>query len=160
MRGVATAAGVDAALVHHYFGTKQDLFLAAVDLPIDPRTRLAPVTAGGADGAGERLIRAFLGTWDDPDLQPGLVAAARTAVAPGGERLLPDAFIPAILAPALEPLMPDRRDERLALMVSQMLGLVLARYVLRIEPLASLPAQELVARLGPTFQRYLTGGLN
>lgn len=159
VRGVAAAAGVDAALVHHYFGTKHELFLAAVELPVDPRTRLAPVVAGGPDGAGTRLLQAFLGAWDDPELQPGLVAAARTVVAPGGERLLRNAFIPAILAPVLGQLMPDRQDERLALIVSQVLGLVLARYVMKIEPLASLPAEHVVAEMGPTLQRYFTDDL-
>lgn len=159
VRGVAAAAGVDAALVHHYFGTKHELFLAAVELPVDPRTRLAPVVAGGPDGAGTRLLRAFLGAWDDPELQPGLVAAARTVVAPGGDRLLRNAFIPAILAPTLGQLMPDRQDDRLALVVSQVLGLVLARYVMKIEPLASLPAEQVVTEMGPTLQRYFTGDL-
>jgi AcrR family transcriptional regulator len=65
VRAVATAAGVDAALVHHYFGTKDDLFLAALRAPLDPREVLAPVAAAGVDGAGERLVRIFLSVWDD-----------------------------------------------------------------------------------------------
>lgn len=159
VRGVAATAGVDAALVHHYFGTKHELFLAAVELPLDPRERIAPVVAGGPNGAGARLLGTFLAAWDDPDLQPGLVAAARSVMAPGGERLLRDAFIPAILAPTLGPLMPDHREERLALVVSQMLGMVLTRYVMKVEPIASLPAEDLVARMAPTLQRYFTDDL-
>src|ERR687890_2439282 len=67
IRAVATAAGVDAALVHHYFGTKDDLFLAALELPVDPRVALAPAIAAGPDGAGERMLRVFLSVWDDPE---------------------------------------------------------------------------------------------
>ena len=77
IRAVAAAAGVDPALVHHYFGTKDDLFVAALQISVDPREVLAPVVAAGPDGAGERLLRTFLSVWDDPELQPGLVALAR-----------------------------------------------------------------------------------
>src|SRR6478736_4707021 len=69
IRSAATDAGVDAALVHHYFGTKDDLFVAAMELPIDPRPVIAGVVAGGPDGAGERLLRAFLSVWDDEAMQ-------------------------------------------------------------------------------------------
>ena len=74
MRAVGSGAGVDAALVHHYFGSKDDLFLAALELPIDPRAALAPVVEGGRDGAGERLLRVFVGVWDDERHQPSLLA--------------------------------------------------------------------------------------
>src|SRR5918912_3213202 len=70
IRGVASAAGVDAALVHHYFGTKDDLFLAAMELPVDPRRVLAPALTGDVGAAGERLLRAFLSMWDDPEISP------------------------------------------------------------------------------------------
>src|SRR3954463_6415134 len=83
IRGVASAAGVDAALVHHYFGTKDDLFLAAMELPLDPRQGPAPAMVGGPDGAGERLLRAFLSMWDDPAIAPSLIANVRSALQPG-----------------------------------------------------------------------------
>ena len=70
VRAVAAAAGVDAALVHHYFGTKDDLFLAALELPVDPRRLVAPVVAGGPAGAAERFLDVFLSAWDDPDIRP------------------------------------------------------------------------------------------
>src|ERR1700748_3115150 len=87
IRGVASDAGVDAALVHHYFGTKDDLFLAAMALPGDPRQAIGPALAEGADGAGERLVRVFVTLWDDPELSPALVGIVRSALQPGGERL-------------------------------------------------------------------------
>lgn len=159
VRGVAAAAGVDSALVHHYFGPKDQLFIAAVELPLDPRTILAPVVAGGPEGAGERLLRAFLAAWDDPVLQPGLLSAFRTLVAPGGQRLLSEAFLPEIVAPLVSQLVRDRADERIALVASQMLGLVLTRYLLAVEPLASMPAEAVVPLVAPTIQRYLTDDL-
>src|SRR4051812_39471436 len=88
VRGVAAAAGVDAALVHHYFGTKDDLFLAAMELPVDPRGVIAPAVAGGIDGAGERLLRAFLSLWGDPQTSPGPVGAVPSALHPGGGAVL------------------------------------------------------------------------
>ena len=78
IRAVASAAAVDPALVHHYFGTKDDLFLAALQMPVDPRELLAPVVAQGPDGAGERLLRIFLSVWDDPDTQVQLLAVVRS----------------------------------------------------------------------------------
>src|SRR3954469_11292384 len=66
IRAVASDAGVDPALVHHYFGTKDDLFVASLQLPVDPRERLAPALAGGPDGAAERILRVFLEVWDEP----------------------------------------------------------------------------------------------
>ena len=67
VRAVAADAGVDPSLVHHYFGSKDDLFMAALQIPVDPRELLAPVIEQGQDGADERLLRTFLGVWDDPE---------------------------------------------------------------------------------------------
>jgi len=159
IRGVAAAAGVDPALVHHYFGTKDDLFMAALDVPVDPREVLAPVVAAGPEGAGVRLLETFLAVWDDPAMQLRLLAVARSVLAPGTETLLTHGFIPVVIRPVLEKLCVDRPDERVPLVASQVIGLVVARYVLRLEPLASEPAQVVAARVGPTIQRYLTGDL-
>jgi AcrR family transcriptional regulator len=159
IRAVASAAGVDAALVHHYFGTKDDLFLAAMELPVDPRRLLAPVLAGGVDGAAERFLGVFLSVWDDPDLQPALLAVARGVMEPGGGRLLSDGFLPVVVRPIAEALGVDRPDHRMPLVASQMVGLILVRYVLRIEPLASMPADRVVATYAPTIQRYLADPL-
>jgi AcrR family transcriptional regulator len=157
IRAVAADAGVDAALVHHYFGTKSDLFVAAMRLPLDPREVIAEVVAGGPDGAGERLLRAFLAAWDDEATQAVLVGTVRSAMEPGGERLLSEGFVPVVLVPAGQALGIDRPEVRMSLVASQVLGLVLARYLFRLEPIASMEAEALVVAYGPTFQRYLTG---
>ncbi|KQW47002.1 TetR family transcriptional regulator [Nocardioides sp. Root1257] len=160
IRAVAASAGVDAALVHHYFGSKDDLFVAALELPVDPRERLAEVVALGPDGAGERMVRVFLSVWDDPDLRLPLVGLARSILDPSSQRLLRDGFVPAVLQPVGVALGIDRPDVRMPLVASQVIGLILTRYVLEVEPIASLPADDLVAIYGPTVQRYLTGPLS
>ena len=87
MRGIAAEAGVDAALIHHYFDSKQQLFLATVALPLELPHMLEEVAAGGRGGLGERLVRSVLGVWDS-ELQPSLVAAIRTALdRPGADSI-------------------------------------------------------------------------
>ncbi len=159
IRSIASAAGVDPALVHHYFGSKDELFLAALELPVDPRAVLAPVLAEGPEGAAERMLRVMLQTWDDPDLQLHLVAVVRGAIDPSGRRLMAEGFIPVVLGPVGAALGIDHPEVRMPLLASQVLGLILLRYVLAVEPLASLSVDDLVAAYAPTLQRYLTGDL-
>ncbi|CAM3639055.1 TetR/AcrR family transcriptional regulator [Nocardioides zeicaulis] len=159
IRAVASAAGVDPALVHHYFGTKDDLFLAALELPVDPREVLAPVVAAGPDGAGERFLRAFLAVWDDPDLQVRLLAVVRSVLAEGGGSLLKEGFIPVVVGPVLAQLVADRPEVRVPLVASQVVGLIVTRYVVGLPAMAAMPADDLVARMAPVLQHYLTGDL-
>jgi AcrR family transcriptional regulator len=159
IRGVAAQAGVDASLVHHYFGTKDDLFLAAMELPFDPRRAMAPAVSGGLDGAGERLLRAFLSLWDDPEVSPVLVGIVRSALQPGGERLLTQGIVPVLLLPVGESLGIDRPEVRMPLVISQVAGLILTRYLVGLEPIASMPAEDVVATYAPVIQRFLTADL-
>ncbi len=159
IRGVATAAGVDPALVHHYFGSKDDLFLAALEIPIDPRVVVAPVVAGGPEGAAERFLTAFLSVWDDPEVRPSLLAAARAVMDPSGHRLLSDGFLHVVVEPLGLALGVDHPEHRMPLVASQVVGLILMRYVLQVEPLASMSGERVVATFAPTIQRYLTGPL-
>jgi AcrR family transcriptional regulator len=159
IRAVATAAGVDPALVHHYFGTKDDLFVAALQLPIDPRVVLAPALAAGPDGAAERMLRVMLGVWDVPDHRLPLLAVIRGALEPSGQRLLREGFLPVVIEPIGVALGIDHPAERMPLVASQILGLLMLRYVLVAEPLASMPVEDVVAAYAPTIQRYLTGDL-
>lgn len=159
IRAVATAAGVDPALVHHYFGSKDDLFVASLEFPVDPREVIGAAVAGPPEEAGPKLIRAFLSVWDDPTLQPALLALVRRVLEPGGDRLIREGFLPVVLVPVGERLGLDRPALRMPLVATQVIGLILARYVVRVEPLASLPADALVEIYAPTVQRYLTGVL-
>jgi AcrR family transcriptional regulator len=159
IRGVAASAGVDAALVHHYFGTKDELFLAALELPVDPRVLIGPAVAGPVDQAAERFLGVFLSAWDDPDLRPSLVAVARGMMDPSASRLVSEGLLPVVIQPIGVALGIDRPAERMPLVASQVVGLILLRYVLAVEPLASMPRDRLIATFAPTIQRYLTGEL-
>jgi AcrR family transcriptional regulator len=159
VRAVAAKAGVDPALVHHYFGSKDDLFVAALALPVDPREVLAPVVAQGPDGAAERLLRVFLSVWDDPDLQLPMLAVARSMTDPSGKELMRDGFLKVVIGPLGVALGIEEPERRMPIVASQVLGLILTRYLLEVEPIASMPADELVAIYAPTIQRYLTGPL-
>lgn len=159
IRAVAASAGVDPALVHHYFGTKDDLFLAALEMPVDPREVLAPVVALGPDGAGERLLRTFLSVWDDPEIQVRLLAVVRSVLSEDGATLLKEGFIPVVVGPVLAQLVADRPDVRVPLVASQVVGLIVTRYLIALPPMATMSAEDVVARIGPVIQHYLTGDL-
>ncbi len=160
IRSIASAAGVDSSLVHHYFGTKDDLFVAALQIPVDPRELLAPVIEQGEDGAAERLLRIFLGVWDDPANTLPLVGLFRSLLEPSGDRLLREGFLPVVLIPVGERLGVERPHLRMPLVASQILGLILTRYVVPLEPIASMTADEVVGVYAPVLQRYLFGALH
>ena len=155
MRAIAADAGVDPALVHHYFNSKHDLFVAALELPVDPRVALAPVLEGGLEGAGERLLRVFLSVWDDEHARPALLGLVRGVFEPEGRLLLRDGLLGVVLGPLGPALGLDEPQRRVALVASQMIGLVMLRYVLEVEPLATMDGESVVATYGPTLQRYL-----
>jgi AcrR family transcriptional regulator len=158
---VAGEAGVDPALVHHYFGAKDDLFLAALQIPVDPRALVPTIFAPGVEGAGERLLRVFFSVWDDPPTRLPLIALVRASlVQETPESLLQQGILRMLLTPMRAALAPDEADRRVELVVSQMVGLVVTRYLLALEPLASMPAEELIAAVAPTLQRYLDGPLS
>lgn len=160
IRAVAADAEVDPALVHHYFGSKDDLFLAALEIPVDPRALLPTVFEGGVTGAGERLLRIFLSVWDDPGARLPLIALVRSSLAQEGpESLLQQGILRMILEPLRTALPSAEADRRVQLVISQMAGLVMTRYLLALEPLASMPRDEVVAWVAPTLQRYLDGPL-
>ena len=159
VRAVASAAGVDAALVHHYYDTKDDLFLAALQAPLDPRQVLLPVAEGGVDGAGERLLRTFLTVWDDETTRLPLLTLVRGVFDPEGQRLVRDGFMRMVLAPIGKGLGIDQPQLRMSLVASQLMGIVLVRYVVGVEPLASASHDQLVAAYAPVLQGYLEGPL-
>ena len=160
IRGVAADAGVDPALVHHYFGSKDDLFLAALEIPVDPRVLVPTVFDEGVAGAGERLVRLFLSVWDDPTTRLPLIALVRSSLVQGTpETLLQQGILRMVLQPMRDALPVGEADRRVQLVISQMVGLVVTRYLLAIEPLASMPAEDVVVWVAPTLQRYLDGPL-
>lgn len=158
IRGIAGAAGVDPALVHHFFGTKQQLFGAALDIPFDPVVLVAELLQDGVHGLGQRIVGTFLKTWDGGGGRSQMLALLRTAVADEqAAGSLRDFLVGAVFGPLARAVSPDRVDLRAALVAAQMMGLAVARYVVRLEPLDMACPDELAPALGPTLDRYLTG---
>jgi AcrR family transcriptional regulator len=161
LRQIARDAGVDAAMVHHYFQTKDELFAACVELPADPRTVLAEVVVVPAAQRGEAILGALLRLWDSP-AQTALLALVRGAVSSKAQAaLLREVLSKRIVGVALADLPDDDATARLrgSLLASQLIGLMVSRYVLKLEPLTSATQEEIVALVAPTLQRYLTGPL-
>lgn len=157
LRAIAAAADVDAALVHHYFGTKEGLFVEAVRFPVRPSDLLTTVLAGGVDQLGDRVARTFLGIAGDPATRPALLALIRSATShPQRAALLGEFISRGPLGHLAGQLTGVDARLRVELAVAQMIGVILQRYVLRLEPIASLTDDELVAYLGPALQRYFT----
>ncbi len=161
VRAIAAAAGVDPALIHHYFGTKEKLFLATMNAPIDPAELIPRAMAGPREQAGERLVALMLSVWDSP---AGVAAVALMRSAMSNEwtaRLMREFVVTQVLRRAIGELGIDEKELpiRTALVATQIAGLAMIRYVFKVEPIASSPAEPLVAAIAPTVQRYLTGDL-
>jgi AcrR family transcriptional regulator len=159
IRAIATSAGVDPALVHHYFGTKDDLFLATVQAPIDPSDMVTRILTGGRDDLPERLVRTFLSVWDHPVTGPAVLALVRSAVQhEWSARMLREFVTAKILrrvVAQLDVADPAEAQLRGSLLASQMIGLAMIRYVVKLEPLASASPDTVVAALAPNIRRYL-----
>jgi len=155
VRGIARQAGVDPALVHHYFGSKEKVFVAAMELPFDPADVLPQVLEGDPAHLGERLVRMFLGVWAEPDFRTPMLGMVRSAFSgEQGAALLREFVGTALLgrvAQAVGPIDPLRVQTAAA----QLVGVVILRHVVRLEPLASATEDEIVALVGPTVQGYL-----
>ncbi|MGW0549808.1 TetR/AcrR family transcriptional regulator [Streptomyces altiplanensis] len=158
MRGIAKAAGVDAALVHHYFGTKDDVFAAAIEMSFEPALVIPAVLGqGGTDGIGERLARYFIGIWENPATRAPLLAVVRSALTNETAAKVLRTFVLRRLLErvAAELDVPDPTF-RAELAASHMVGIAILRYVIRAEPLASADPERIIAMVAPTLQRYLT----
>ncbi|CAL2067913.1 Transcriptional regulator, TetR family [Streptomyces murinus] len=158
VRQIAKAAGVDSALVHHYFGTKEQVFAAAVEVAFAPALAAPDALAEGPpDGVGERLARFVLGVWENPTTRAPLLAILRSAVtndtAAAVFRRLVAAQLVRRVAARLD--LPDA-ELRAELAAAQLVGTAMMRYVLKLEPLASADVEEIIARVAPVVQKHLT----
>jgi AcrR family transcriptional regulator len=156
LRGIAAAAGVDAKLILHYFGSKEGVFRAAVAFPIDPAAAIPPLLEPGLDGLGTRVVAFFVATLESP-ASGGMLALIRSAVTREPAAALVREYVQReILARVAAPLQLDQPELRASLVASQLVGLAVVRYVVRLEPLASASPTTVNEWLGPTLQRYLT----
>ncbi len=152
IRAVAAQAGIDPSMVMRYFGSKAGLFTAASTMDLHP----PDLGSVPARRRGEHLVRHFVDRWESSSTDETLVFMLRTAVTNEAVAEQMQATFNALIVEPIAALDDQDAGERAALIGSQMLGLVLCRYVLRLEPLVSLPVDDVVARVAPTIQRYLT----
>ncbi len=158
LRSVAAEAGVDAALISHFFGSKSGLFGATMQLSVNPAEVIAMVVQGPLAGLPTRLLTALVTTWDDPARGAGLRAMAEAATRePEVNRLLRELVEQEIMARLAERIGGPDATRRAGMVICQVMGIVFARYVIGIEPLASMPADELVARAAPAVRAVLLG---
>ena len=140
----------------HYFGSKEGVFRAALDFPVDPGEFMPRLLAPGLDGLGERLVRFFIDTWDSPAGSP-LLGLIRSVV--GNENaaaMLRDFVSREVVGRLAEALERDQPQVRASLVASQLVGLAMLRYVIKLEPLASASSAQIATWVGPAIQRYLT----
>lgn len=158
IRRIAAAAGVDPALIHHYFGTKDKLFLAAIQAPFDPGEMIPQVFKEGRDHLGERLITTFVTLWDSPFGNRAAAFLRSALTDPRMSALVRQFLTTQVIRKGLAHVNPrlDHPDLRGALVASQLLGLALTRYILKVPALIELPVADLARLYGPTIDRYVT----
>lgn len=158
IRDIAARAGVDPALVLHYYGSKEALFVEVLRLPVRPGDVVARGVAAGPDRIGVTIVRAFLEAWETPETRVRLMAMLRSAMTnEAALATIRELLVAEVFGPVTEALGTPDAHLRATLVGSQLLGLAMMRYVARIEPLASASVDQLVAAVGPTLQLYLTG---
>lgn len=156
MRAVAADAGVDSALVHYFFGTKEQLFAQAMALPIDPRGFVTAMLEAGVAGLGERLVEALLTVLDEAGPTNPMLALIRSAAThASATRMLREFLTSAVTSRLAVAVEVDRPELRAALCASQVIGLIVAREVIELPPLPTTDRAVLVAAYGPALQHYL-----
>jgi AcrR family transcriptional regulator len=172
IRGIAAGAGVNPALVHHFYGTKEGLFAAAMQLPVRPGEILTRAFSNARDRLGEDFeahvgeitVATMLRAWETAEVRAAFLGLLRTAATTDqGLIMLREFVTSAILASLVRAAgLADDADGRYraALAGSQVVGLGFTRYLLRLEPIASASPEDLVVAIGPAVQRYLSGDLS
>ncbi|OLC20629.1 MAG: TetR family transcriptional regulator [Chloroflexi bacterium 13_1_40CM_4_65_16] len=156
IRGIAAGAHVDPKLVLHYFESKEGIFQAAMDFPFDPAQAIPELLRPGLDGLGVRLARFFIDIWDSPAGVRAHAIVRSMVTSESAAALMRDFVSREILARVAQALELDHPQVRASLAASQLIGLAMLRYVVKVEPLASAPPAKLAAWIGPTLQRYFT----
>ena len=160
IRTIALDAQVDAALIHYFFGTKEELFAAAMGDAFQVAEILQEVSEPGPGMVGWRLLRSLLQMWDDPSAREPLLAVLRSVVADDGTaRIVRDCVATQAIAYIVKTHTNSQHELRTALISSHIFGILVARYVLRIEPLAGLSAEQAAAMLAPALDGCLAENL-
>ena len=160
LRSVARRAGVDPALVHHYFKDKDDLFVQTMHIPVNPGEIIAQAATAPLEQMGEALVRALLTTWRKPAFRTAATAMIRGLISSSSATKILRPFLQKEIFSRLGSRLPeDSAEPRVALVASQIIGLIVARYIIDLEPLASMDDEQVIELVAPTIQRYLTGDL-
>ena len=156
LRSVAAEAGVDPALVVHFFGSKQGLFLAGVELPIDPAVLVDEIAAAPRSEVGARMASFLLAAMEDPDIRNRWIGIIRAATSePEAARRLREILETRLFTPLAQALGVEDAEFRATLAGSHIVGLGMARFIVRVEPIASAAPEKIAAAIAPTLQRYL-----
>jgi len=161
IRGIAAEADVDPALVSHYFGTKQELFAAVTDLPWGLEEAMPWIIDGPRSKVGARFAQFLVGVLEDPESRRIVTSMVRAAASePHAAPLVRELVTERVLRPIAKALESDQPALRAGLINTQMVGLVVARYVVGLEPIASLSPDDLARAIAPNLQHYLVGRLD
>lgn len=160
VRVIAERAEVDPAMVNHWFGGKEGLFVAALALPVDPATILAALLPGDPEQLAARLIRTFLTVWDATGGGPLAALIRSVAGHDDAAQMMREFITRTLVGPVVSSVAPDDVELRMALCATQVIGLGMVRYVLQLEPLASADHETVVTAIAPNLQRYLTGSID
>lgn len=159
IRGVAATAGVDPALVMHFFGNKEALFAEAMRPPFEPAAILAAALHANPDRAGEAVASFFLEAWDSDSQRRSLLGLVRSAVTEeAAAAMFRDSVVRGVEG-ALREFGCSDPGMRASLAAAQLIGLAIGRYIVRLQPLVEAPRAELVAAVAPALQRYITGDI-
>lgn len=160
IRSIARAANVDPSLVLQFFGSKDNLFDAALRADSPTAVLVDLAAEGDLTDLGTRLTARYLELWEDPHTGPRMLAVVRAAAASPSASTMVAAFMTdAVMLPLARSIDVDRAELRANLVGAYLFGIATARYVLAIQPLASLPRETLVTHLSPTVQQQLLGDL-
>jgi AcrR family transcriptional regulator len=157
-RGIARKAGVDPALVHHYFTNKEGVFAAATQETVSTASVLDELPETAGEDLAEQLLRAFLRPWETDETAEAMVALYRTAATSGhAANLLHDAGMTPLLERIAKLIGGRDAKVRAGMVCSQLIGVALLRYVLRLEPLASMSLPRVIRYSAPAVRATLSG---
>lgn len=157
IRAIAGVAEVDPALVHHYFGTKEELFAACVELPLQPDQIADHIVGDDLDGAGRRAAALFLGAWEQPTTRDAMLSLLRGAMATQqGSNALREFFGDVMLARVAPRVGGQDAELRMSLAVSHLIGTAILRHAIRFPTLEAVDVDTVAALVGDTIQPYFT----
>jgi AcrR family transcriptional regulator len=161
VRAIATRAGVDAAMVNHWFGGKEGLFAQAVlQVPFDPKEVVTGLLDGDIDTLGQRIVHTFLTRWDGAGGEAFVALIRSVAVHEESMRVLKETLVKHIFSGLTSAIGADDPEFRASLCATQLIGMGMVRYVAELEPFVSTDTGTVVRAVAPTLQRYLTGNIS